>query len=112
MLRWLCRWRERDDQHLVKRAAPLPADPIDELCRIINEAQERDAETNAGYIVQCGVSVLCLFNDGGPIAGDVRVAKDAGGQVSPTHEGDMSRRLGPQRCCPHPATCPPLLAFR
>ena len=44
-------------------------------------------KTNAGYIVQCGVSVLCLFNDGGPIAGDVRVAKDAGGQVSPTHEG-------------------------
>ena len=44
MLRWLRRWRERDDQHLVKRAAPLPADPIDELCRIINEAQQRDAE--------------------------------------------------------------------
>jgi hypothetical protein len=44
MLRWLRRWRERDDQHLVKRASQLPADPIDELRRIINEAQERDAE--------------------------------------------------------------------
>jgi len=44
LLRWLRRWRERDDQHLVKRAAALPPDPIDELCRIINEAQESDAE--------------------------------------------------------------------
>ena len=43
ILRWLRRWRERDDQHLVKRDAPLPADPIDELRRIANEAQERDA---------------------------------------------------------------------
>jgi hypothetical protein len=44
MLRWLRRWRERDDQHLVKRAAPLPVDPIDELIRVVNDAQERDAD--------------------------------------------------------------------
>jgi hypothetical protein len=36
--------RQRDDQHLIKRAASLPIDPIDELIRIVNQAQERDAE--------------------------------------------------------------------
>jgi hypothetical protein len=44
LFRWLHRWRQRDDQHLVKRAAALPADPIEELIRVTNEAQERDAE--------------------------------------------------------------------
>jgi hypothetical protein len=44
LFRWLHRWRQRDDQHLVKRAALETADPIDELGRIVNEAQERDAE--------------------------------------------------------------------
>jgi hypothetical protein len=45
MIRWLRRWRERDDRHLFKAATPLPEiDPIDELDRLINEAQERDAE--------------------------------------------------------------------
>jgi hypothetical protein len=37
-------WRERDDRHLFKAAAPLPVDPLDELIRVVNEAQERDAE--------------------------------------------------------------------
>jgi hypothetical protein len=45
MLRWLRRWRERDDRRLVKRTEPLSdVDPIEELIRIVNEAQERDAE--------------------------------------------------------------------
>jgi hypothetical protein len=44
LTRWLRRWPQRDDQHLVKRAAPETADPVDELRRIINETQERDAE--------------------------------------------------------------------
>jgi len=44
LTRPLRRWWERDDLHLVKRAAPEIADPIDELPRIINETQERDAE--------------------------------------------------------------------
>ena len=43
LFRWLHRWRQRDDQHLVKRSAPETADPIDQLRRLINEAQERDA---------------------------------------------------------------------
>ena len=38
------RWRKRDDQHLFKSAAPLPVDPLDELIRVVNETQERDAE--------------------------------------------------------------------
>ena len=45
MLQWLRRWRKRDDQHLVKRAAPKPdLEPIDQLARIVGEAQERDAD--------------------------------------------------------------------
>jgi hypothetical protein len=40
----LLRWLQRDDQHLVKRdASPETADPIDQLRRLVNEAQERDA---------------------------------------------------------------------
>jgi hypothetical protein len=45
MLRWLRRRHERDDQHLVKRNAPLPdVGTIGELDRLISEAQERDAD--------------------------------------------------------------------
>jgi hypothetical protein len=45
MMRWLRRWRERDDRRLFKRAAPDPdVDPIEELARIFGEAQERDAD--------------------------------------------------------------------
>ena len=46
-MRWLRRWRERDDRHLIKATAPSPLpeiDPIEELARIVGEAQERDAE--------------------------------------------------------------------
>jgi hypothetical protein len=45
MLRWLRRWRERDDRHLVKQAEPWSdLDPIEELARMVGEAQERDAD--------------------------------------------------------------------
>jgi hypothetical protein len=45
MLQWLRRWRERDDRSLVKPVAPLPdIDPIEELIRVVSEAQERDAD--------------------------------------------------------------------
>jgi hypothetical protein len=45
VLRWLRRWRERDDRHLVKRAgSSADVDPLEELIRVVNEAQERDAE--------------------------------------------------------------------
>jgi hypothetical protein len=45
VLRWIRHWRERDDQRLVKRPGPLPGvEPIEELIRIVNEAQECDAE--------------------------------------------------------------------
>ena len=43
LIGWLGRWRQRDDQHLVKRVAPETADPIEELLCIVCEAQERDA---------------------------------------------------------------------
>ena len=50
-MRWLRRWRERDDRHLIKSAAaPLPdIDPIEELDRLISEAQERDAENEGRF---------------------------------------------------------------
>jgi hypothetical protein len=38
-MQWLRRWRQRDDQHLVKRV-----DPIEELRQIVNEAQQRDMD--------------------------------------------------------------------
>jgi hypothetical protein len=45
LLRWIHRWREREDQRLVKQAGPVPdVDPIEELMRVVNDAQERDAE--------------------------------------------------------------------
>jgi hypothetical protein len=57
----------------------LLVDPIDELYCIINEARERDAEDER-QLVQCRAIVPRLI-DGGPIAGDMRVAKDARGQA-------------------------------
>jgi hypothetical protein len=45
VLRWFGRWRERDDRRLVKGVEPSPdVNPIEELIRIVNDAQERDAE--------------------------------------------------------------------
>ena len=36
MLRWMCRWRERDDQSLVKPSGLFPdIDPIEKLSRIL-----------------------------------------------------------------------------
>jgi hypothetical protein len=41
----LRRWRGRDDGHLVKPAGSLAdIDPLEKLIRVVNEAQERDAE--------------------------------------------------------------------
>ena len=38
-------WPERDDQHLVKSSDPLAdIDLLEELIRIVNKAQERDAQ--------------------------------------------------------------------
>ncbi len=50
-MRWLRRWRERDDRHLIKSAAaPLPdIDPIEELDCLISQAQERDAEDEGRF---------------------------------------------------------------
>jgi hypothetical protein len=45
----LRRSRERDDRHLVKARAPSPVDPIDELIRIVNEAQERHGDERRLY---------------------------------------------------------------
>jgi hypothetical protein len=48
-MRWLRHRRERDDRHLL-RPTPLPEiDPIEELARIVGDAQERDAEDEARF---------------------------------------------------------------
>jgi hypothetical protein len=44
VLRWLRRWWERDDQQLVKSGSLEHVDPLEELIRVVNEAQERDAQ--------------------------------------------------------------------
>jgi len=46
-------WRGRDDRHLFRAAAPVPVDPLEELIRVVNEAQERDAgDERPLYIIQ------------------------------------------------------------
>jgi hypothetical protein len=46
MPRWLRRWRLREERRRVVEpdAALRDVDPIEELIRVINEAQERDAD--------------------------------------------------------------------
>jgi hypothetical protein len=39
LIRWLRRWQQRDDQHLVKRA-----DPVEALREAVDEAQQRDID--------------------------------------------------------------------
>ncbi len=49
-MRWFRRWRERDYRHLFKAAMPLPEiDPIEELSRIVGEAQKRDGEDEGRF---------------------------------------------------------------
>jgi hypothetical protein len=52
----LRRRRERDDGHLVKPAGPsADIDPLEELIRVVNEAQARDAEDERRlYHPMCG----------------------------------------------------------
>jgi hypothetical protein len=75
LLRWLRRWRERDDRHLVKQAEPWSdLDPIEELARMVGEAQERDADDERRLDHRCRAIEPRLINDGTPIAGSVRDA--------------------------------------
>jgi hypothetical protein len=52
----LRRRRERDDGHLVKpTGSSAGIDPLEELTRVVNEAQERDAEDERRlYHLMCG----------------------------------------------------------
>jgi hypothetical protein len=43
VLRWLRRWRERDDQRLIEPPLLGKVDLLEELIRVVNEAQEHDA---------------------------------------------------------------------
>jgi hypothetical protein len=43
VLQWLRRWRERDDRHLARPRSLEHVDPLEELIRVVNEAQDRDA---------------------------------------------------------------------
>jgi hypothetical protein len=43
VLQWLRRWRGRDEQELVKPGPLESVDPLEELIRVVNEAQDRDA---------------------------------------------------------------------
>jgi len=45
----LRRSRERDDRHLFKARAPSPVDPLDELIRMVDEAQERAEDERRLY---------------------------------------------------------------
>ena len=56
MSRRLRRRRERDDGHLIKpTGSSADIDPLEELIRVVNEAQERDAEDERRlYHPMCG----------------------------------------------------------
>ena len=44
VLQWLRRWREqRDDRHLARPRSLEHVDPLEELIRVVNEAQDREA---------------------------------------------------------------------
>jgi hypothetical protein len=43
VLQWLRRWPERDDRHLASPRSLDHVDPLEELIRVVNEAQDRDA---------------------------------------------------------------------
>jgi hypothetical protein len=51
MLGWLRQPREREDRHLVKGATPAPAEmnPLEELSRIVGEAQALDRADERRY---------------------------------------------------------------
>jgi hypothetical protein len=92
MLRWLRRWRARDDQHLVKRTEPVPSlDPIEELARMVGRRKSAMLTTSGGFIIPCGAIEPRLINDRGPIGGSVRNAAHSiqafapGPFVLPTH---------------------------
>jgi hypothetical protein len=53
----------------LKAAAPLPVDPLEELIRVVNAAQERDAEEECRYMIQCVAIGPRSFKGGGPIRG-------------------------------------------
>jgi hypothetical protein len=55
VLQWLRRWWERD-RHLARQRSLDPADPLEELIRVVNEAQDRDAETNVGFMIPISAS--------------------------------------------------------
>ena len=63
----LRRWHERDDGHLIKSPDPLADNNVlEELIRIVNEAQERDAKDDASYTVP-QFPRASHSNGGGPI---------------------------------------------
>jgi hypothetical protein len=64
------RERERDDVHLIKRIGPsADAALFEQLVRIVNEAQERDAKTKVGCIAQCLSLCLGVLNESVSIPG-------------------------------------------
>jgi hypothetical protein len=74
VLRWLRRWRERDDHHLVKAHEPFPdIDQIEELARIVGEAQELDAADERRLYPMRG-GRPSSYTGGGSIAGSIRDA--------------------------------------
>jgi hypothetical protein len=48
MLQWLRRLRRQDDPQLVKPGPSEHLDPLEELIRVVNEAQDRDARDERG----------------------------------------------------------------
>jgi hypothetical protein len=98
VLRWLDCWRERDNQLLIEPLPLADVDPLEELIRVVNEAQERDARTNVVFMSPSSGNGLYLFKEDGP-SNLLRGTSAAGSTDFPVARSasrTFNRRLGPQ----------------
>jgi hypothetical protein len=65
VLQWLRRWRERDDRHLARPRSLEHVDPLEELIRVVNEAQDVTPETNVVFMIPTSASGRSLSSEGG-----------------------------------------------
>jgi hypothetical protein len=84
----LRRRRKRDDQQLVEPGPLEHVDPLEELIRVVNEAQERDARTNVVFMIPSSANGRHFSTKAGRITatnlrGNTSLGMMAGSRESP-----------------------------